>query len=189
MGMIGVFRQLPPDVLDALRKDPDLIEVLDSREALDSLLDLHRQFGSEADFRRKMDRRPASFDRVPKSCDVDKAWQAIHYLLTKKAWSAPPPLGNVVLGGTPIGKDSGYGRARYLTPEEVSEVALTLATISPEELGRRFDADALVDADIYPGAWGMGNDDLHFIRVNYEGLRAYYADAQRQGYGMLLAIR
>ena len=41
------------------------------------------------------------------SFDVDKAWQALHFTLTGDAWEASGPLGEVVLGGEPVGEDVG----------------------------------------------------------------------------------
>jgi hypothetical protein len=61
--------------------------------------------------------------------DLDKSWHVIHYLLTNREGDADPPLGNAVLGGTVVVADFGQGSLRYLTPEQVNEVASALATV------------------------------------------------------------
>src|ERR1700759_548642 len=73
--------------------------------------------------------------------EIYNEWQSIHYLLTGKVeWDntmVPPPLGNVVMGGTNTPYEATYNYVRYLTPQEVSDVAKALSDISPEELRRR----------------------------------------------------
>lgn len=50
------------------------------------------------------------------SVDLDKAWHAIHYLLTGEADEVPGPLGFLVSGGAPVGAiEVGYGPARAFT--------------------------------------------------------------------------
>src|SRR4051794_3152384 len=74
---------------------------------------------------------------------LDKAWHGVHYLLAGDAESTAG-LGAVVLGGTDIGEDEGYGPARYLTPAEVEALALALdAPGAADEIAARYDADRM----------------------------------------------
>jgi Domain of unknown function (DUF1877) len=62
----------------------------------------------------------------------------------------PPPLGNVVQGGTETEWDCTYGHVRSLTPDEVRAVAEVLGKISVEELRSRFSIATFNTAQIYP---------------------------------------
>lgn len=157
MSMIGNFMQVTPAQLEAMRQDPSLVE-----EAL------------------YPDRPQESL-----GIDVDKAWHGIHFLLTGEAWEGAGPAAMAVLGGTEIGDDVGYGPARYLTPDEVREVAAALAPITAADLGTRFDADALAKADIYPNIWGEGDEAATYLTEYYDELRSYYLDAASKGNAML----
>ena len=121
MGMTGNFMQISPDELESLQQQPDSVE---------SYL-----LPDDGGF--------------PSCCDVDKAWQGIHFLLAGDPWGGEDAAAKAVLGGTEIGGDLGYGPARYLTATEVKEVADAISRIDRDELKRRFDAQAMADADIY----------------------------------------
>jgi hypothetical protein len=69
---------------------------------------------------------------------IDKSWHGIHFLLTGSAWGGKPPLSNAVLGGKEFGQDLGYGPARYLTPDQVKEVAAALDEITEATLRAQF---------------------------------------------------
>ncbi len=119
--------------------------------------------------------------------DLDKSWHAIHFLLTGKPGEAPPPLGNAVLGGTPIGADLGYGPTRYLTPEQVYDVTVGLATISRAELLSRFKAGEFEKNKIY-SKWDESPADFEYIGSNYERLIAFFSKAAQAGDAILIYI-
>ena len=82
-------------------------------------------------------------------------WHALHFLLTgdgdlKPHPLPPPPLGNVVQGGTETEWDCTYGKVRSLAPDEVRAVAEALGKISVEELRSRFSVASFNAAQIYP---------------------------------------
>jgi hypothetical protein len=117
--------------------------------------------------------------------NLEKSWHVLHYLLTGKAESVPPPLGNAILGGQEIGKDLGYGPARFLTPQQVREVATALASISRDDLSKRFDLKAMMRAKIYPV---RDKSELELTQEYFEQLARYYANAAKSGNAMLLWI-
>ena len=56
---------------------------------------------------------------------IDKAWHAIHYIVTGCVWDIPDDniLGHLVLGGEPINdEDMGYGPARLIPADRKSVV-------------------------------------------------------------------
>lgn len=124
-----------------------------------------------------------------KVLDIDKAWQAIHFLLTRDPWLGAPPLSDAVLGGNELGgPDLGYGSARYLTDTEVEEVASALAAISKDLLLSRFKLDEFVKHKIYPNAWTGSTGDRRYIAAYYERLVAFFQNASASGNAMLLYL-
>jgi hypothetical protein len=117
--------------------------------------------------------------------NLDKAWHGIHFLLTGRIDEAPPPLGNAILGGTEIGEDLGYGPARYLTPEQVREVAQALAAITREEFARRLDPQRIRQAGVYALE---GETTAEYCVEYFEKVVAYYRDAASKGNAMLLYL-
>ena len=157
MSMIGNFLQVTPAQLHALIDDPSAVMALIYPE------------GEEG----------------TKSIDIDKAWHGIHFMLTGDIWGGVAPLCNVVLGGTEIGEDVGYGPAHYIGVDEVRAVAAALRDLPREELAKRFDAAAMSKNGIYPEIWDEGEDALDYLLHWYESLRAYYLDAASKGNAML----
>ncbi|HLN65023.1 MAG TPA: YfbM family protein [Symbiobacteriaceae bacterium] len=125
----------------------------------------------------------------PTGCYVDKAWHGIHFLLNGAAYTGDGPLFNVVLGGTEIGEDLGYGPARYLTADQVREAAAAFGAISDDELRQRYNPRAFEDADIYPNIWvDEGDEALDYVMEYLTQLRAFFLAAAQAGQAMLLYI-
>ena len=125
----------------------------------------------------------------PGALDIDKSWHAIHFLLTGAPWNGEPPLCRAILGGEPVGEDGGYGPARYLTAEEVAEVATALAAVDPDDLRQRYgDGSPLVDADIYPQGWDRHADGLDYVMTHFAELVAFYRRAAGDGHAVLQVI-
>ncbi len=161
MSMIGNLVRVSPEKLD---------ELLESPEQVPAFLD-------------EIYEREDSNEHM----DVDKAWQIIHFLLTGEQYEGEFPLSAVMLGGKELGEeDVGYGPARYLTPDEVRAVATAIAAISEDELWSRFNAKAVLKAQIYPSVWGDG--DREYVVNNYAEVRRFYADAAKAGHAVLAFI-
>ena len=125
--------------------------------------------------------------------ELGKDWHMLHFLLTGSAWGGEPPLASAILGGDPFGADLGYGRVRYLPPDEVEVVARALEAVARVDLEGRFHPARLARADVYPlnGA-ELSRPELeeYFASVfsRFDDLCDYYADAAEAGEGMLLAL-
>src|SRR5229473_3572649 len=71
---------------------------------------------------------------------LDKAWHAIHFVLTGSRLGGEEPLNFLVSEGTPVSEvDVGYGPARVLTSAQVRSLATALAALEPEDVARRVD--------------------------------------------------
>ena len=102
-----------------------------------------------------------SYDKPDPQLEIGRAWHGIHFLLNSKRYEGKLPLVNVVMGGTEIGEDLGYGPVRYLTPDQVKEVAAALSRIDRAELRERFDPAVFEAAGIYPRGWTVGDQKKH----------------------------
>ena len=160
MGMIGYLQQLPMTQLNSLIARVD---------ELGGVM-IHEPFEEEV-------------------LDIDKAWHGIHFLLNGSSFGRKEPYENVILGGTPIGADEGYGPARYLTAEQVNDVSAALAQLSSDELESRFDPAGLSAESVYPSNSDWNDeDDKEYVLSYYTAVADYYRSAASKGYGMLLYL-
>jgi hypothetical protein len=160
MGMIGYYKRLAPAELDRLLKEPDRLEsFLVQEEDEDRMI------------------------------DIDKSWHAIHFLLTRDPKGGEEPLCHAVLGGTTIEEvEMDYGPPRYLTPEQVRDVAAALRNLPNQELCDRIDPERLREADIYPGSWDGGEEDLEYVLDWYGELVRFFRKASESGDAVILWI-
>lgn len=132
------------------------------------------------------------YDETPDPADfldLDRSWHAIHFLLNGEAWDGAGPLIDAVLGGELLGEeDVGYGPARYLTPPKVRDVAEALADLPVDELLKRFNADALNEAEIYPHGWTGEYHELNYLSQAYAGLVNFFRSAASRGVAMILYL-
>ncbi len=166
MGMIGNYKRITPEQLAELQKKPESITAFIFTD----------------------DDTAVSAERY---LNIDKSWHGIHFLLTGTVASGEPPLANAVLGGMPLGLDNpefDYSPARFLTPDEVQEVAEALSQISDADLQARFNYNALSAADIYPDIWESGSGELEYLMWHYVPLVKFFQEAANCGDAMLLYI-
>ena len=125
--------------------------------------------------------------------DLDKAWGALHYLLTGTAREGEGPLAFLLHGGTPVGdEDLGHGPARVFRPLEVAAISDALAPLSQRTLMPRFDPKKLEILEIYPGRWSELNlrsdYDLGYYFGPLEALKSVTARAKAEHLGMIVWI-
>lgn len=125
--------------------------------------------------------------------DLDKAWNALHYLLTGSARDGEGPLAFLLKGGTPVGdEDLGHGPARVFQPLEVAAIADALADVSQYKLLPRFDLKKFEKLEIYPGRWlevNLRSDyDLGYYFGPLEQLKSVTRRAKNEGLGMIVWI-
>ena len=121
-------------------------------------------------------------DQAAQDAYLDKAWHAIHFVLTGSAWTGEAPWAWAILGGTPVNEDDDASW-RHLPAEQVREIAQALAALPPAEFARRFDAQALADAQIYPDVIWLrdGEDAKQYVLDYYAQLSGFYAEAAARG--------
>jgi hypothetical protein len=164
MGMIGYFAAIDASALAGIQADPSLME-----EFL----------------------YPDDGDSEPEnSLDVDKSWHAIHYMLTGTADGGHGPLAMTVLGGEELGDDMGMGPARFLSPQQVKEVADALAKLTLEQFANNYKPAEMTAMQIYPDViWERdGQEGLDYVIENFQQLVPFYREAAVRGDGMILSI-
>jgi hypothetical protein len=180
MGMYATYRRMTPkefeQTLEAVREQPYLFHPFtESEPTTPEELEAERVAG-----------------RV---CRLEKEWHALHFLLTGDASldppsPVPPPLGNVVFGGTPTPIEAGIGSVRYLNPNEVREVADVLSAIPTAELQRRFNPEAFNERRIYPmprpGGWD--EEQLEPLLEIYPEFVEFFRQAAGAGEVVLLSV-
>jgi hypothetical protein len=121
--------------------------------------------------------------------DADKAWHAVHAVLTDSSWGTQHDLSSVVLGGTEFGEDTGYGKPRYLTAPEVDALVARLGPIPVEQFERHIDLGRLAALEIYPDIWDRAEErsiNIDYVRDGYAAVRAQFFAAQQSGEAMLI---
>ena len=153
-------------------------------------------FASDDEIRQLLSQPESIYEFIEQertSTDLDKAWHGIHWLLTGSADGGDEPLCFLLAGGEPVGDaDVGYGPARALTSERVAAWDVALSQISREELARRFDPKAMLDADIYPQIWARSikgeEDTLDYLLQAYGSFRDFVAAAGKERSGLLVYL-
>lgn len=124
-----------------------------------------------------------------KYLDVDKTWDTIHFLLTGYDYSFIPPflIGeneedhlpsiNAVLSGTEIEYDAAYGKVRYLSANQVKQIADALSTFTHANISQR----------LKQRGWQEESYDYLF-EYTYNPLVRYYQDAAHKGNAMFLYL-
>lgn len=112
---------------------------------------------------------------------IDKAWHAIHYIVTGSVWEVPEdePLGQLVLGGVPMNEeDMGYGPARLISVETVSQISEALEKWDEAAFRDNFHMQDMADNEIYPI---VDDEDeslfFEYIWENFKELQKFFKAA------------
>lgn len=132
-----------------------------------------------------------SLDESENAVSLEKSWHALHFVLTGTANEGDEPLNFILLGGTPVGdEDVGYGPARLLSPQFVSQLNAVLTPITADVFDDRFDLAAIDAADIYPQIWDEPREELLDEFASYfSEMKEIVARAAQSNAAMLVTIR
>ncbi len=113
--------------------------------------------------------------------DIDKAWHAIHFVLTGEAWEAPSGelLASVVLGGKPVNdEDMGYGPARLLDQELVKELAKALEPWDKAAFREKFHVKDMIENQIYPVMDNENEEEFfEYVSFYFLELKKFFKEA------------
>ena len=124
--------------------------------------------------------------------DLDKAWHAIHYLLTGNASGGELPAGFLLAGGTHLDTiEAGYGPPRLLSASDTRAVQAALAAVTEADLMRRWDPAQMMELEIYPEIWdrdGSDDDPRGYVLEYFEGLRRFVTRAAEAEMGLVITL-
>jgi hypothetical protein len=105
---------------------------------------------------------------------LEKAWHALHYLLTGNAIETEGPLAFLLSGGQEVpDANTGYGPPRVFFPEEVAELNVALEHCDDRAFWSRFDAEAMTEQGIYSF---HGNQPEEHLKSEY---LSYFHDLKK----------
>ena len=160
MGMYFTARALTPQELAQLHADPQLSARLIAELPDDEAMGL----------------------------DLHKHWDTVRWVLTA-ASSPGADLAAVIIGGTPLGPDLGYGPARLFEPAQVQDLAAALHEHPTESLRPHFDVTALRAREVYPQIWNEDPEELWAETASYlDEMHEFFTRAAAAGHGFVCAI-
>lgn len=123
--------------------------------------------------------------------DVDKSWQAIHYLLCKDVENGKPPMGYVV----PIRDENELDcelefEAFYITSQQVKEAANYLNSLDDNVLKSMYDFKSMQENAVYPLHRNENKIDARclyeYIYSYLTKLKAYFNQTAEKGFAIIL---
>lgn len=125
--------------------------------------------------------------------DIDRSWEAIHYLLCGNIADGEPPLGYVVPITSDQGIDFGSFGAFVLRGEQVAEAARAISELDEAQLRLRYDFPAMVKEEVYPLDPDMVSDEdqdefFAYILQHYNEICRFYSQIAAEGKGLIFYI-
>jgi hypothetical protein len=137
-------------------------------------------------------------DFIGNYLELDKTWDGLRFLLTGKNMMTDVPapikssldwatLGNHSIGGDENPIPCSWIGIRYLSPEEVCNVAEALSKISCEELTANYLPQIMDEKSVYPSdpelnMWQRNGDDAsEWLLQYYPGVVGFYQKAASEG--------
>lgn len=120
---------------------------------------------------------------------IDKAWHAIHFVLTGCVWDIPDDniLGHMILGGEPVSEeDFGYGPARLISKGTVAQIADALKEWDEVTFREKFCMEDLIANEVYPVVEDEdGELFAQYVCENFLELKKYFEAAATDGDSMI----
>ncbi|MEH1163959.1 YfbM family protein [Micromonospora sp. CPCC 205539] len=121
-----------------------------------------------------------------------KTWHGLDFLLERYGFAVPIVWGAEAFVESHYDDDDddddesldtadwGYGPPRYLTPEQVTAAAASLADLTEEDLLRGVDPGELTRAEVYPDVWDRA-DQLTWAVHHLLDAKQFFASAATSG--------
>jgi hypothetical protein len=120
--------------------------------------------------------------------DLDKAWDAIDYLLSdgRKTEGISRFLTE---GGDVVLEEFGYGPPRVIRSAQVKEIDAFLRDVGADVLRARYEPETMDRAKVYPQIWARdGEEGFEYIVGYFEPLRSFVHEAALRGMGMMITF-
>ena len=122
--------------------------------------------------------------------DIDKSWQALHYLLCKNIDNGEPPIGYVVplLDDNVIESEQDFG-AFYITPEQVKAASNFLNVLNEDTIKKMYDFKMMQKEELYPLVEDDDENEFYeYIFLYLMELKQYFMQTAKQGYAIVFYI-
>ncbi len=122
--------------------------------------------------------------------NIDKSWQAIHFLLCRVIENGEPPMGYVIplLDDHAIDCELDYG-ASYLTAEQVKEAVRYLDSLNDDTLQEMYDFKTMLEHNIYPFIENRDKDEFyHYLHSNLMVIKNFFRKTAEKGYAVVFFI-
>ena len=202
MGMYGYLRRIAPPDVPRIRDDPRLLGAFlfgDApgvvEERVPGLLGFFLRLmrikvevaATEPSSKEPLWPHPGPGEQI----SLDKAWHGLHFLLTGTADGGREPACFLLSGGEDLGDDDDV-QARLLSVEQVRWFGEHLASLSTEELTRRFDPDQMTKLRIYPDVIWKRPEETDaprgFLLDAFSDLREFVGGVARDGDAIVVCI-
>ena len=182
--MLCLVGQVTDQELKKIKNDPKRIELLID---IDDDVEIPKRSFFQKLFSKK---QPPPIIQEPKkaepTCDLDKSWHALHFILNGDPWKGAFPLNFLASGGEEIGEDVGFGPIRFLNASQTKQLKDELNKITADDFDNRFNAAKLTSAEIYPtGDW---TDAKPWLRENYISIKEFIGQTVADGKGIYIYI-
>ena len=123
-------------------------------------------------------------------CDIDKMWDALHFLLTGKSASEPIEdnlISEAIVGQFNISEEDFISGTKT---DRVKEIAKALQELDFETYIDKFGMSAFRQNDIYPDIWEYEEADKikDDLRSSFESLKKFYEKMAEQERAVLVSI-
>ena len=113
-------------------------------------------------------------------CDIDKMWDALHFLLNGLSALYGDPQDNILsefIIGSKCFDDDSEEFARYIPTERVAEIANKLNEIDFQDYLKDFDMNKFAENGIYPDIWEYDEEReeiMEELSEHFENLKEFY---------------
>ena len=152
MGMYAMYQEI---------KKEDFKKLLESDDFFETIEDLEEKDGTEL-------------------CDIDKMWDALHFLLNGLSALYGEPQDNILsefIIGSKNFDDNSEEFKRYIPTERVAEITNKLNEIDFQDYLKDFDMNKFAENGIYPDIWEYDEEReeiMEELSEHFETLKEFY---------------
>lgn len=157
MGMYAMYQEV---------KKEDFKKLLESDDFFETIEDLEEKDGTEL-------------------CDIDKMWDALHFLLNGLSALYGDPQDNILsefIIGSKCFDDDSEEFTRYIPTERVAEIANKLNEIDFQDYLKDFDMNKFAENGIYPDIWEYDEEReeiMEELSEHFDNLKEFYNEVAK----------
>lgn len=133
-------------------------------------------------------------DEAPLFCDIDKMWDAMHYLLTGESMESGEEkeeiLSQAVLGVSTFSNEPTQIILSYILPSMIPEIYEALETFDIETRLSEISAEELQEKEVYPEIWFDEETEIFQEELQdiFQEMKQFYQNLLEQELGVLVSI-